>query len=216
MQQTYLINRRQPKLLLFFTGWGMDATPFAHYRPQECDLLIGYDYRTLHFDYEQLRGYDHIHLVAWSMGVWAASHVMANGQWPILSSTAINGTPYPVDEARGIPPPLFQATCEGLTEASLLKFQRRMCGSNEAFGRFRSVAPCRPVAELKEELVAIGLQQQRLAPPSFTWQQAVIGGNDRIFPPQHQQTAWQGSCPSIRLGDEAHYDETLFKLHLNV
>lgn len=207
MKQLFIVNQHRPRLVLFFAGWGMDETPFLDYRPQESDLMICYDYRRLDFDATLLTNYEEIHIVAWSMGVWAASQVLQHRELPITRSIAINGTPYPVDEERGITPVLFSGTLQGLSAASLLKFQRRMCVNAEAFARFQSLAPRRPWEELKEELAAIGHQYQALPPSSFVWNQAFIGDNDRIFPPQAQQKAWEGICPSIGHGNQAHYDD---------
>ena len=59
--------------LLFFAGWGMDETPFMHNLPPNTDLIICYDYRSNDFDSTLLSTYEGIYVVAWSMGVWAAS-----------------------------------------------------------------------------------------------------------------------------------------------
>lgn len=211
MKQFLITSQHSPRLVLFFAGWGMDETPFLHYRPQEADLMVCYDYRRLDFDTEALAAYTEIHLVAWSMGVWAASQVMQHHTLPVTRSIAINGTPHPVDAERGIPPTIFQGTLDGLCEASLLKFQRRMCRDGEAYKHFQSLAPRRPWEELKEELAAIGRQCRELPPSGFSWKQAFIGDNDRIFPPQAQQKAWEGVCPCIEHGNEAHYDDELLQ-----
>ena len=44
--------------------------------PENSDLLVCYDYRSLDFDFTLLQGYQEIRLIAWSMGVWAASMVL--------------------------------------------------------------------------------------------------------------------------------------------
>ena len=75
MQQVFIIKQNNPNLLLFFAGWGMDVHPFEHFRPAHHDFLICYDYRSLHFDVSLLNGYKQIDVVAWSMGVWAATQV---------------------------------------------------------------------------------------------------------------------------------------------
>ena len=72
-----------PRLLLFFAGWGMDEHPFLQYAPQDSDFMICYDYRTLDFDTSPLTGYTVIDVVAWSMGVWAASQVLSKVSLPI-------------------------------------------------------------------------------------------------------------------------------------
>ena len=212
MKQVMIVNRQQPRLVLFFAGWGMDETPFLHYCPQQSDLMVCYDYRELSFDDTLLKNYREIHLVAWSMGVWAASKVLSWYQeLPITRSIAINGTPYPVDEERGISPAIFNGTLEGLNAASLLKFQRRMCANGDAFARFQAMAPRRPLEELKEELTVIGTLCTLLPPSDWKWNRAFIGDNDRIFPPQAQQKAWKGICRAIEHGSEAHYDNELLQ-----
>lgn len=76
MKQTFIIRNNGKHLLLFFAGWGMDETPFRHIHPAECDWMICYDYRSLEFDTTLIQAYSKITLIAWSMGVWAASQVM--------------------------------------------------------------------------------------------------------------------------------------------
>ena len=130
MKQHFIIKNNQKHLLLFFAGWGMDETPFLQIHPTNKDWLICYDYRSLEFDAIILQEYSEITLIAWSMGVWAASQIMK--QYPSLTlsqSIAINGTPYPIHETKGITPAIFEGTLQGLNEQSLQKFQRRMCGS---------------------------------------------------------------------------------------
>lgn len=217
MNQTFIINQHRPRLVLFFAGWGMDETPFLDYCPQDSDLMICYDYRRLDFDVKALASYREIHLISWSMGVWAASQVMRQTQplaGNVVRSTAINGTPYPVDAERGIPPTVFEGTLHGLCEASLLKFQRRMCADGEAFRHFQTIAPHRLWEELKEELAAIGGQCQSLPASDFVWNRAIIGDNDRIFPPQAQHHAWQAHCLSINHVDAAHYDFDLLQQYI--
>lgn len=209
MKQEFMIHNGCQHLLLFFAGWGMDATPFRENIPGTSDLMICYDYRTLDFDTSPLNRYDRIDVIAWSMGVWAASQILSSHSLPIVKSIAINGTPFPIDETRGIPPAIFQGTLDGLSEASHLKFLRRMCADAVAFKRFQEITPQRPVKELKEELAAIGRQYRNLPPSGFIWQQAYIGENDRIFPPANQQAAWKETSTKITTNNEAHYFENL-------
>lgn len=210
MKQKFIINKGYSTLLLFFAGWGMDEHPFLTYVPEEKDFMICYDYRTLDFDVSLLKQYMAIDIVGWSMGIWAASQVLPEYSLPVRKSTAINGTVFPVDEKRGIPPVLFQGTLERLNPASLLKFQRRMCKDGNSFARFQQTAPRRTVEELKEELTAIARQHSALPPGSFVWQQAFVGSNDRIFPPANQKAAWEATSTPVEYGIETHYDELLF------
>lgn len=206
MKQKLIHRTGAPRLLLFFAGWGMDKTPFLHIRPQGSDFMICYDYRSLNFDLPSVAHYEGIVLVAWSMGVWAASQVMQNQALPIVQSIAVNGTPYPVDKARGIAPAVFEGTLEGLNETTLQKFRRRMCGSTTVYKEFTAVAPQRSLAELTEELAAIGRQcRSSLPPSSFRWDRAVVGLDDRIFLPPNQIRAWQDTPTEVKCVDGSHY-----------
>lgn len=232
MKQIYIIRKHHPRLLLFFAGWGADETPFKAYRPEQCDFMICYDYRTLDFDSSDLKEYREINVIGWSMGVWAASQTMQRLSLPIANRIAINGTPYPIDEQKGIPPVIFRGTLDGLTGASLHKFLRRMCADSAAFKAFLEVTPRRPLEELKEELAAIGKRiadlnttdtnlnttdtDLNLVNPKerFHWQQAVVGGNDRIIPPANQLQAWKECGTPVHQTADAHYQEELFHHYL--
>lgn len=214
MKQIFLIHEHHPRLLLFFAGWGADETPFRDYRPADSDFLLCYDYRTLDFDPSSLDAYTDIRVVGWSMGVWAASQVMARYPLPVSRRIAINGTPFPIDETCGIPPAIYQGTLEGLTDVSLHKFLRRMCADNTAFRAFLQRTPRRPLEELREELAAIARQYASLPPSTRPWDLAVTGSNDRIIPPANQLNAWRRLETPVRETADAHYQEPLFHQYL--
>lgn len=211
MKQEFIIRENHQRLLLFFAGWGMDVTPFSEIHPDGCDWMICYDYRSLEFDENLLRDYSEITLVAWSMGVWAASQVMKQyPSLPVTQSRAINGTLSPIDETKGISPTVFEGTLQGLNPQTLQKFQRRMCGSGSEYKAFQTVAPLRPVEELKEELAAIQQHFLSQSPSPFHWQKAIIGLNDRIFLPDNQKRAWENMADHIEETEAAHYQKELF------
>lgn len=215
MKQHFIIRNNSKHLLLFFAGWGMDETPFTDMHPADSDWMICYDYRSLEFDESLLKGYSEITLVGWSMGVWAASRIMElYPGLPVSRSIAINGTLHPVNENKGIDPTIFEGTLQGLTEQTLQKFQRRMCGSSAEYKIFQSVVPQRPVEELKEELAAIQKQYLSSDASDFRWQKAVIGRNDRIFTPENQRRAWESNVDEIEESEAAHYQHELFQMVL--
>lgn len=191
MKQYFIQRKHFPRLTLFFAGWGMDEHPFMDCRPADSDLLVCYDYRSLEFDFTLLQGYRDIRLVAWSMGVWAASVVLQDAAVPLGERIALNGTVTPVDDRRGIPQAVFGKTLESLNEVALEKFIRRMCLRKENLAAFLSKRPQRPVEELKEELRKIGEQVKAVAVPRLEWGRAVIGTDDLIFPAANQRNAWQ-------------------------
>jgi len=200
------------KLVLFFAGWGMDEHLFSGYARSGQDLIIAYDYSSLTLDENLLRGYEEIQVFAWSMGVWAASQVLPKLQmqhYPIGTCTAINGTPFPIDDSRGIPVQVFRATLNTLSEKTLDKFRLRMCGSREMLNHFLAKAPRRDIASLQKELTAIEEQVTVQSTTAFQWDEAYIGKDDRIFSLENQQRAWAHT--PHKFVDTAHYPEKLFK-----
>ncbi len=189
---TVKTDDENPRLLLFFSGWGMDEHPFIEYLPEDIDCMICYDYSSLSFDMSLLTPYKHIRVVAWSMGVWGASRVLSGHHLPVSECIAINGTPWPVDNERGISTAIFRGTLEKLNESTLQKFRQRMCGSKEVLNYFMKHAPRRTVEDLHEELRQIGKHSRDVYEPDFTWDKIYIGLQDKIFLPVNQQEAWKG------------------------
>jgi malonyl-CoA O-methyltransferase/biotin synthesis protein BioG len=207
------INARGKKtssgLLLFFAGWGMDERPFLEYLPVDRDCVICYDYRSLSFDGTLLAPYRPIRVVAWSMGVWAASQILSGRDLPVSERIAVNGTPWPVDDERGIAAAVFRGTLEGFGENSLQKFRRRMCGSKEVLEHFMKQVPLRTAGDLHEELDRIGrLYAAQTGPSLFEWDKIYIGSQDKIFLPGNQQKAWEGK--RVIPVDAAHYPVALW------
>lgn len=199
-----LISRTDtPRLLLIFAGWGMDWRPFAALSHPGYDIMVIWDYRDLRFDWKPLFRYDEICLLAWSMGVFAASITIHEIAPRITMRIAVNGTLRPIDAMTGIPPAIWSGTYNALSPATWRKFQRRMCTSAEQFGRFAESAPRRTIADLADELSALE-SHTFFHPDQVTdWDMAIIGRNDAIFPPANQNRAWRGVAP-IRILDTGH------------
>lgn len=204
MKITYLDKTSHSRrLLLIFLGWGMDPEPFSHLRAPDCDVALAYDFTDESSGDEvvSMGGYDEIMVVAWSFGVIVADRFLAsNAQLPVTLRMAVNGTLHPVDDNLGIPDAIFRGTLEGLNEATLLKFQRRMCGGASAAADFLSKAPQRSLESLREELIRISAMQ----PAHSRWDEAVISRNDRIIPPGNQQEAWRQEKVRVTMIDGPH------------
>ena len=201
--------------MLFFAGWGMDHHPFEHYIPHHMDFAVCYDYQSLELDWSFFVKYKEIHLVAWSMGVWAASHCDITNHLPIKTCIAINGTITPVNNLYGIPEKIYQGTLTGLNENTLRKFQLRMCGGSDAFKSFQRIAPQRSLENIKDELRLIGEQTQLIQPNGLIWDKAHVGLSDHIFPADNQIVAWRKLGVNISCTNEPHYDEMMFKHYLD-
>lgn len=210
MKHYFIQQKHYPGLTLFFAGWGMDEQPFMDYCPEDRDLLVCYDYRSLDFDFTLLQGYGNIRLIAWSMGVWAASVVLQYIDLPICERIALNGTMTPVDDNEGIPQITFRRTLEGLNDITLEKFIRRMCLKKENMQTFLLKRPKRSVEELKEELQLIREQVQSCPVPEFKWEQAVIGKDDLIFLAANQRNAWHAGTEVVEY-DGPHYSEEILR-----
>lgn len=193
-------------LILYCAGWGTPPSAVAHLTlPEQCDLLICYGYQQLKLDFD-CSAYQHIHLVAWSMGVWVAEQLFAT--LPLTTATAINGTPLPCDEQYGIPPAVFIGTLNGLNADSRQKFERRMCGDAASFEQYQKLPEHRPFSEIQQELTALyqGITHSQSS-PTLAWSKAIIGTQDRIFPTSNQQAYWQQQSPhtTIQILNGGHY-----------
>jgi biotin synthesis protein BioG len=153
---------------------------------------------------EAVSRYAHVTVIAWSFGVWVAQHVELP---PVERAIALNGTLHPVHDTLGIPSGVFQATLSSYSDESRNRFNRRMCGSSEAFALFTTLSPDRETVEQKEELERLSehFQRQDLpAAPRWKYNHAIIGGRDLVFPAQQQYSAWKG-VPQTVIADMAHF-----------
>ncbi len=213
MKTTWLRKEGAEELLLFFNGWGMDRRIGDHLLAEslsdgfQADLLVCHDYRTLQPE-SALMGeasrYKRITVVAWSFGVWVAQHVALP---PIKCAIAINGTLHPVNAERGISPEVFQATLATYSEKSRNRFNRRMCGSGEAYTIFSSMSPDRSVDDQREELGRLQehfLIELPACGTAWNYTHAIIGGRDLVVPAEQQYRAWKG-LPQTVIADMPHF-----------
>lgn len=191
------------RVILIFSGWAMDDTPFRHVSRPGYDTLVVWDYRNFDIDWSVVAPYDEIVLIAWSMGVYAASSTIHAINQKISAKIAVNGTISPVDNLRGIPEHIYTATAATLNERNLQKFMRRMCGDRQTFEHFMQAAPQRQIDELVDELNAIYPEPWFGNVKVTDWDRAVIGRDDAIFPACNQQRAWRGT--PVTVVDRPHY-----------
>jgi len=190
--QTYWEIRGSNKLILFFSGWGMDENPTLHLVAKDADICICFDYSDLNTDaVDKWKTYDRIILIAWSTGVWAADQMVGREDLHIVKTIAINGTPVTIDDLTGIPRPVFEGTYLNLNRKTLQKFMNRMVGNANDFKEFNAFAPKRNLEDQKAELSSIlhfDFTTQRTE--LIQWDKAIVGKNDSIFPPQNQLRYW--------------------------
>lgn len=200
MKLKFLTQGKSERLLLFFAGWGMDWHPFALLARPFYDLAVAYDYSGP-AEIEGFDGYDEIMVMAWSFGVIAAdSFILSHSDLPITARIAVNGTLHPVSNEFGIPEAIFRGTLEGLSEDSLVRFRRRMCGGAKAMAEFLEHAPERSLESLKSELTAI----ESMPSGSATWDMAFVSKSDRIIPPENQRRQWELHGVRVKEIEGAH------------
>ncbi len=197
MKQQFISHTSQPRLLLIFAGWGMDAAPFAGLQRDGYDIAVVWDYTSDHFDTSGYKTYRETVILAWSMGVWGASRVIPSSGLPVTLTIAINGTTTPVSDTTGIPTDIFNSTLNGLNPASLLKFYRRTAGGAAAYKDFASHIPQRDIDELRTELIRIA--EAGAPADDMRWDKAIISTNDAIFPPDNQHRHWDNVCETIAI-----------------
>lgn len=193
------------RLLLVFAGWGMDDNVLGGLRRPGYDVMVVWDYRSFHIDWACVQDYEEICLLAWSMGVYAASETVQAIDYKITCRVAVNGTMCPVDDRYGIPVDIFEGTLRGLSDVTLRKFFRRMCASREDYALFEAHRPARGVDELRDELQAIADRRLLHSPTAMRWDVAVAAREDRIFPFDNQCAAWRREGVEVAVADGGHF-----------
>jgi len=196
MQTAWLHRHHHRQCILFFSGWGMDPAPFRFLPAAEHDLCMVFDYRQLHpVDLAAFAGYERVHLVAWSMGVWVAAHLLADRAATFATRTALAGTLVPIDQQCGLPPAGFAAMIDGFNHEVLASFYRSMFDNDEQLARFLASRPQRQLAELREEMVAFRAAFLEHGPGTDIFTRKIVTSRDRVFPGRNQMRAWgKGDC----------------------
>lgn len=199
MIQKFIKQKGNSKLILFFVGWGFDDRPFRHLPGPDEDCMICYDYHTLDFDTSSIKEYQSVILIAWSLGVWAASQVIPkHPELHIKKTIAINGTPYGFDKDYGFHPGMCDRRFRQFNEMSLHTFYRHICGDTSAYKAFREILPQRSLEDIQSELTAIRELNQKTTPDmTMKWSAVVIGQSDMIILARVQRRGWK-NCHNIR------------------
>lgn len=211
MNQYIITQNNARSLVLFFAGWGMDCQTFANMK-LNCDFMIVCNYENFDFDIDLVKNYDNIYVFAWSFGVYAASHVLLSNQhMPVVFKMAINGTQFPIDDTKGIPLRIFQATANNLSHQSLLKFYRRICSDTNQYETFLSHMPQRTLSSLSNELKNIETTFLSSTPNPIKWDKVLVSKNDRIFPFENQLKGWCNLCRDMEIDERGAHMPTDFE-----
>lgn len=192
MNRHWIRRAGSARLLLVFAGWGLGPAPFLGLRGDD-DVLVVDDYTRLDDSLSETLDYDRTALLGFSFGVVSAAHWIAETGFRTERRIAVNGTLFPADETRGIPPAMVEATLNGLTAASFAAFCRR-AGHGGGGASIR-------IGQAQQDLRAI---VARGAAPPTRFDRIWISERDRIVPPAAQKTAWQDQAAAIRMRAAPH------------
>lgn len=212
MKQQFITSNNNPRLIIFFAGWGMDAGLLDWLRRDGYDLLLVYDYTLPDvLDTDCLLHYNEIVIAAWSMGVFYANRFLIDAETdglPVTKAIAVNGTLSPIDDYGGIPEKIYRLTEPLPDNLSVEKFFRRICGGSSALKQLFPSLPARSVDSLRNELTAIRKFTASHPSPAGSarlWDEILLSENDLIFPPENLLRAWKDAEQRVTpLKNSAH------------
>ena len=211
MQQIFLQQQHSKNLVLIFLGYGQDQNPFKSLNTvTKDDIAIVFDYQNLSFDESLYQEYESITLIAWSMGVMIAPIVLSNTA-KLFKKIALNGTVQGIDDTLGIPPSLWQATIDSLTEQTYLKFVRRMCSDTSLYEEYLQNKPQRALESFKSELISLQAIAKQRKQNNFEYDLAIVGNKDKIIAPKRQLLSWSNAHVLVKQTEIAHYSLETFK-----
>ena len=187
------------KLILFFTGWGMDENS-VKLKQDSYDLITVFNYRNINTDFlEKVKSYKEIYIIAWSMGVIFAGYFMDKIK-NVKESIAINGTLKIIDDKFGINTKIFDATLKNLNKNTINDFFNNM-------GYSDFIPPKRDFDNQLEELKFI---KDFYFKNNFNanFDKIIIGKKDIIIPFKNQKRYWENNNTVIL--DSGHYIFNLF------
>lgn len=198
--QYHWLNKRDgnKKLLLFFCGWSFDYKPFERLACNDYDVLMLYDYNDLSIPIEIL-GYEEYFLITWSMGVFVA-YLLKEKLPEFKEKIAINGTPFPVDNEKGIPIKTFDLTLKYVDTGLQGKFQRNLFKTEEDFQKYLQSPVAREIPNQASELVSLKkLIDKTDVDYKKYYNRAIISNTDKIIPTRNQHNCWDNVCPVVVL-----------------
>ena len=204
MKHQWIKQQGHNELIVFFNGWGMGASAISHLQG-EFDIIMMYDYRDLLIDTEvNFKRYSKCYLIAWSMGVWAASRYLKDHSTDFDLKIAINGTDNPIHPDWGIPPRIYNLTERTMGEEGRQLFIRRMMPTHSSQVDVNYLLSDRSLNEVCEELCFIKKQWDGTA-HNVSWNYVIIGDEDVIFSAVNQRNWCEAYGIKYHMQSGGHY-----------
>ncbi|MGL5683452.1 MAG: pimeloyl-ACP methyl esterase BioG family protein [Marinifilaceae bacterium] len=181
MKQEWIKQEGHENVIIFFNGWGMDHKVIAHLEG-DFDILMCYNYKDIkQVTSPNVKHYTKIYLVAWSMGVWAATQAITKWGFTPHRSVAINGTSCPIDNCFGIPQRVYLLTERTMSDKGRKLFTERMFTIPSECEKWSHLIANRGLIDVCEELTSIREQWNGIA-ISTKWDKIIVAQEDAIFP----------------------------------
>jgi pimeloyl-[acyl-carrier protein] methyl ester esterase len=190
--KTYIRRRdKNTQLVVLYGGWGTDENVFTSFCNDEFDFILFYNYSADEaFVLPEMKTYDRVILIGWSLGVWAAEYLSSKTGIKPDITIAVNGTPIPADNQYGIPLNVFEGTLNNITEENMEKFYFRMFGDKKNYLLNIDKVPHRTLKSLHDELRWLYNRIMEQKEPGFRWDYAITSKIDRVFPSENTQSYW--------------------------
>lgn len=210
MQFHWLNKQNKENLIIFFTGWSFDETPFKFLDCGDFDVIIMYDYNKLDLPKTDFSNYKNINLIAWSMGVFVA-YLLKDKLPKFTKKIAINGTIKPVDDDFGIPQKPFLLTLRHAKTGLEGKFYQNIFNKNEEFEKYIKTPVKRTIENRETELRAL-YEKIKTTEINYThfYDKALISTYDKIIPTKNQVNFWQENS-EIEMLESGHFPYYNFK-----
>lgn len=203
MQYNWLNKSNNKKLIIFFCGWSFDNKPFERLNCNGFEVLMFYDYKSHDIPIE-IPQYEEYYLITWSMGVYIA--YILRDKLPIFKEKiAINGTPYPIDNERGIPVRTFDLTLKYVDTGLQGKFQRNLFKEEADYEKYLLSPVNRKIPEQSAELLELKnyIQNSKISYEKF-YDRAIISDVDKIVPTKNQVNCWNDNAEIVMI-DSGHF-----------
>lgn len=191
--KTYISRReKNNKLIVVFGSWGNDENVFTPLCKDDFDFILFYNYSADQaFVLPEIKTYEKITIIGWSLGVWAAEYLApAIGIKPDVT-IAVNGTPVPADDRYGIPLSVYEDIMNNITEENMENFYIRMFGDKKTYRSNIKRVPVRSIKSLHDELRWLYNRIMEQKEPGFKWDYAVISSKDKVFPASNLLGYWE-------------------------
>ncbi len=191
--KTYISRReKNSTLIVIYGGWGTDENVFLPLYTEDSDIILFYNYSADEaLVLPEMKTYEKVTLIGWSMGVWAAEYLSPKTGIKADVTIAVNGTPIPADDHYGIPLNELEATLNNISEGNMENFYIRMFGDRRSYKKNIDRVPVRSVNSLHQELRWLYNRIMEQKEPGFRWDYAVISSRDKIFPSKNLIGYWK-------------------------